>query len=431
VFASRGTVAGGPSVAADLSDTTQNSIEPSVGVDLAGDALVSWNVPPSSGIISDIRASSAPAGGSFPLPTQTIDLAKVSDLDKSTNTAMGPSGRAIVTWSHTTGTEEITTGVSWTPAGAFTPAQTISAPGENDLTIQSDVADALGDDLATWLTTSGTAELAVYDAAPPSLSTPTIPSSATAGVAASFSIPTPLDVWSEPVAVAWSFGDGATASGTTAAHIYAQAGAYQVKVTATDALGNETSQSASISVAAASTSGTGASSTGASGSSSSASPSGSSSSPSQTATTPSGSGQPLTVTALKLSITRFRRGRSAATISAHRTKALPSATTISFVLSGAATVALRFESASKGVLVGHQCKALTKARRKGRPCTRYVAASHGVSRQAGAGTDRIVFDAVLDGGARLAPGTYRLSVLATSADARASAAQRPTFTVIA
>jgi PKD domain len=425
VFASRGTVAGGPSVATDLSDATQNSIEPSVGVDPTGDALVSWNVPPSSGIISDIRASAALAGGAFPLPTQTIDLAKVSDLDSSTTTAMGPSGRAIATWSHTTGTEEVTTGVSWTPAGAFTPAQTISAPSENDLAIQSDVADPLGDGLATWLTTAGTAELAVYDAAPPALSAPTIPASATAGVAASFSVPTPLDVWSEPVAVTWSFGDGATATGTAVTHTYAQAGVYQVKATATDALGNEISQSGSIGVAAASTSGTSGSSANSSGTS------GSSSSASPPATASSGGGRPLTVTDLELSPTRFRRGRRAATISAHEIKALPSTTTIAFVLSGAATVTLKFEGASAGVLVGHQCKALSKARRKGRPCTRYVVASHGVSRQAGAGTDRITFAGVLDGGARLAPGTYRLSLLATRGGARASAAQRPTFEVIA
>jgi hypothetical protein len=136
----------------------------------------------------------------------------------------------------------------------------------------------------------------------------------------------------------------------------------------------------------------------------------------------------LTVTNLKLSVARFRRGRRAATIAKQaRTKPLPTATVVSFTLSQAASVRLSFEQAHAGILVGHRCVAATKAHRHGRRCTRYTALARGVARSAHAGTDRIVFYGVLDGDARLAPGTYRLSLSAVAGGDRALAAQRPTF----
>jgi len=138
----------------------------------------------------------------------------------------------------------------------------------------------------------------------------------------------------------------------------------------------------------------------------------------------------VTVTNLKLSPARFRRGRRAATIAKSTVKTLPTATTISFALSQAATVKLSFEAAHAGVLVAHKCTAIGKTHRKGKPCTRYALVPHGVSLSAHAGTDRITFDGVLDGGSRLAPGRYRLSLAAVGVGGSATAAQRPTFTLV-
>jgi hypothetical protein len=136
----------------------------------------------------------------------------------------------------------------------------------------------------------------------------------------------------------------------------------------------------------------------------------------------------LTVGALKLSPSRFRRGRRAATIA--KAKALPSATTISFSLSEVATVALSFEQEDAGVLVGHRCSAPSKARHGGRRCTRFVPVSHRLSGGGRGGSNTIAFDGVLDSGARLAPGTYRVSLVATAGAMRASAAQHPTFVLL-
>jgi len=136
----------------------------------------------------------------------------------------------------------------------------------------------------------------------------------------------------------------------------------------------------------------------------------------------------LTVGALKLSPTRFRRGRRAATIA--KAKAVPSATTISFSLSEIATVTLSFEQADAGLLVGHKCGAPANAHHGGRRCTRFVAISHRLSGSGRAGSNTIAFDGVLGGDARLSPGTYRVSLTATAGATRANAAQHPTFVLL-
>jgi hypothetical protein len=139
-------------------------------------------------------------------------------------------------------------------------------------------------------------------------------------------------------------------------------------------------------------------------------------------------GAGLTVTGLTLSPTRFRRGRHAARLT--RTKAVATATTLTFALSEAATVTLTFEQARAGALVGHTCGARKGSRRKGRPCTRYTLIPGDVRESAHAGTDRIDFQGVLDGGKALSPGAYRVSLSARAGGAAAATAQHPTFTLL-
>ncbi len=146
----------------------------------------------------------------------------------------------------------------------------------------------------------------------------------------------------------------------------------------------------------------------------------------------SGPGRPEAaevVSNLRLTPARFRRGRRAATIA--KSKSTPTATRISFTLSRAASVTLSFEREQAGVLTGHRCLAPSKVRRRGRRCTRYAAVPHAVVRTAHAGADTIGFYGVLDGGSRLAPGVYRLALLATTAaGVITTSAQRPSFTLL-
>jgi hypothetical protein len=140
------------------------------------------------------------------------------------------------------------------------------------------------------------------------------------------------------------------------------------------------------------------------------------------------------LSALKLSPTRFRRGTRAVVIatakrSRHQPKAA-TATTISFDLSESASVSLRFERKSTGVTVGHSCVAPSKRHRRGKPCTLYVAVPGAVTFLAPAGGDRITFDGVLERGAHLALGSYRLTATASASGASSTAPQHPTFTLL-
>jgi hypothetical protein len=132
------------------------------------------------------------------------------------------------------------------------------------------------------------------------------------------------------------------------------------------------------------------------------------------------------VSSLTVSPARFRRGRHAAAIS--RTRA-PTGTTIAFALTHSATVTLSFEQQLAGVRAGARCLP-AGPRRHGRPCARWAHVAHTVVRPAPAGADGVHFEGVLDGGSRLSPGRYRLSLTAADAGGGASAAQHPAFTLL-
>jgi hypothetical protein len=137
------------------------------------------------------------------------------------------------------------------------------------------------------------------------------------------------------------------------------------------------------------------------------------------------------VSALKLSPTRFRRGTGAATLAKHARKRIPVGTTISFTLSATATVTLTFQRTQPGRSSAGRCLAPSPKHRHGHHCTRYTAVHGSVSIAAPTGADRLGFDGVLDGGATLPPGSYRLLLNASDATGTTTAAQRPTFTLLA
>jgi PKD repeat protein len=97
-----------------------------------------------------------------------------------------------------------------------------------------------------------------YDAAPPMLRSVSVPGSALPGATAAFSADA-FDQFSTP-SIAWDFGDGTSGSGGSASHAFAQPGSYAVKVTATDSLGNATSETRNVTVAFADADGDGAAS---------------------------------------------------------------------------------------------------------------------------------------------------------------------------
>ena len=129
------------------------------------------------------------------------------------------------------------------------------------------------------------------------------------------------------------------------------------------------------------------------------------------AVTPVAGAAPV-VSGLRLSRSRFRRG-----------------TRVTFTLSEAAAVTLTFERATPGRRAGRRCVPATRARSRRRRCTRYVRVRGTVRRNAPAGTSRIRFAGVLDGGRRLTAGGYRLTLVAVDAAGRTSAPRRAAFTI--
>jgi hypothetical protein len=134
-----------------------------------------------------------------------------------------------------------------------------------------------------------------------------------------------------------------------------------------------------------------------------------------------------TVSGLTIAPTRFKRGRRAASISRANTR---TGATIAFTLSSAATMTLGFEQSRRGIRVGKRCLSPGKGHLHARTCTRYLSVAHTIVRQGHPGADRVHFEGVLDGGFRLAPGSYRLSLSAANAGGRSSAVQHPGFTLL-
>jgi hypothetical protein len=138
------------------------------------------------------------------------------------------------------------------------------------------------------------------------------------------------------------------------------------------------------------------------------------------------------VTDLELSPSTFRRGKHMATIAKSGTKKkAPTATTVSFDLSEAATVTLGFEPSRPGVTVGKRCVVKSRRNSKGKRCSLWMPAHGNVIRAGHAGLDKIHFEGILDADKPLPAGTYRLSLKASDQAGSATAPQHPTFKLTA
>jgi hypothetical protein len=106
----------------------------------------------------------------------------------------------------------------------------------------------------------------------------------------------------------------------------------------------------------------------------------------------------------------------------HAKKKHPSATTISFGVSQAATVKLTFAKRIKGRRVGKRCSA---TKHHGKRCTAYKPIKTTVTLNGAAGENRLTVP-----GKKLRPGTYRLSVAATSATGQHSNTLTASLTIL-
>jgi hypothetical protein len=207
---------------------------PSLAMNETGEGVVDWPVQ------SAIDVATAPAGGDF----GAIERVATEGTPALAEVSIAPSGALALAWlknaTESAGCREISEyGSVRPPGGTFTQSSgIITACGPTGLASRLQlVGDSAGDALAIWQESTTLGENVrgfVYDVGP-TLGAVAIPTSARVGESVSFGMTSPISVWRPVTATTWSFGDGATASGLTAAHTYTQSGEYHVTASAADA----------------------------------------------------------------------------------------------------------------------------------------------------------------------------------------------------
>ncbi|MBN8867889.1 MAG: PKD domain-containing protein [Solirubrobacterales bacterium] len=137
------------------------------------------------------------------------------------------------------------------PDGAATPLADYKA--NDSIQFAEPSFSASGDASVAWTGTISDSgygrqlDAAIYDASGPTVDT-RIPTKTTQG----FETVMAADGSdrSGPVSLSWSFGDGGTAAGRYVKHAFASTGTFEVKVTATDGVGNETVETVPVEVVA-------------------------------------------------------------------------------------------------------------------------------------------------------------------------------------
>lgn len=358
----------------------QTASIPALAADAGGRTTAAWKSLNTTEVLTSVRAEGT--ANAFGTP-QAIGSSTSPRL------ALGPVGSGLLlldgraqagTFALADGSFGPFDGTPYLPAGTALGMAAAGDPG--------------GDAAVAWALLDGSTHhlrWAPYDVTAPEARSVSIPASAVAGRAATFSV-TPYDALSGATA-AWDFGDGATASGAAVAHNYDAAGSRTVMVTVTDGAGNTATASGPVSVTAAPATGGGA------GVDANPGPG-----PGPGIRTPADTTAPE-LTAVTVTPRRFRVG-PARTALAARARA-PRGTHISWRLSEAAMV--RF--------------VLARLPRKGKPV-----AAGSMTRRANAGAGKIAFSGRL-GRKALRRGGYRMTVTATDKAGNASRTVTVGFTV--
>jgi len=211
---------------------------PLVAVDDAGNAQALWFGP--GGMLAALR----PAFGAF-------TSALLSATSSYRALATSPSGDAFALWSTSSATTIVASRRA-TGAGFADPVPLASVAAPGVVYGPGVGVDDQGNAFVVYARSEAagsTVDAAAYDAAAPALTAVSVPASATAGQAIALSA-TAADRVSG-AALHWDFGDGTAADGPSVGHAFATAGAFAVKVTATDGAGNATSATRTVVVAAA------------------------------------------------------------------------------------------------------------------------------------------------------------------------------------
>lgn len=363
-----------------------SSVPYAAGISADDHAYVLYSFQGTSSAQDCVGAIRAPVGSAFTSPSCV----------SATNFQTGAHGRvallgddAYFEWTGNpgAGTVHAIQGSRWT-AGEAQPEAGVNLddPGP-PMTVISMLPDQDGSVAAFWASGTGgaaTLRAAAFDGGGPNVVSASVPAQGTAGQPVAMSVSF-ADLWSglgsdQP---AWSFGDGGSATGGSVTHTYAAPGTYQVTVTASDGLGNQTVQHYSIVVSAV-----------------------------PPVTKPSGPGSPLRMTHVGQKAARWAEpgGRS------HRHRSVQVGTSFHFTLNQAARVKLTFLRPTAGHKVRHRCSR-GRARHAAR-CVLMVRVGT-IRLSANAGRNAVAFNGTISHH-RLAPGSYTVTITAGSGAAAVS-----------
>ena len=219
------------------------NVPPVLAVHANGRMIALWSeVGATTRLRSATRAAAADPWGA---PGYVRD---VIDTPRCCGVAITPTGTVTVVTA-VFGTIEAQQRVG--DAGAWGPVSTLGTDFFNTTPIAG--GDDAGHVLALWVRNGGqtTSDLvgSTFDVSAPLIDTVTVPTQATAGQPVAVSA-TARDLWSSVAETRWTFGDSsAPTPGAAASHTWAAAGSYTVTLRVTDAAGNATESTRSITVA--------------------------------------------------------------------------------------------------------------------------------------------------------------------------------------
>ena len=241
IVQSRATVAGSTTFQPvdELSDPGAAASFPQVALDAQNTAVAVW--VRNQVVESATRAS----GGSFSAPVLVSGPGASAAIPR---VAMDAGGNAIAIWAQAIGSDTMVQASRRPQGGSFGSVDPISSGG--DASFPKAVFDNEGKIVAAWsqerADATQVAQVAAFDAAPPTLAAVSVPSAGTAGQGVGMAAAA-TDRWSG-ASLSWTFGDGTGATGGAVTHAFGSAGAFNVTVTATDGVGNATSATRPIAI---------------------------------------------------------------------------------------------------------------------------------------------------------------------------------------
>jgi PKD domain len=240
--------------ATDLARPGTDTSSLRLAVDARGDVTAVW--APALRSPSVVQSRRLPAGAAAWSPV--VPVSPPDRVAVSPSIAVDPRGDAVVTWLRPVGdpTQDlwrVEAAARAATAGGFGPPGVVMADPVNDeLSVG---IDARGRAVAAAHWFNGAARsvrASILGAAGPALGALRVPAAGTLGRPTAFAV-APGDLWTPFAPTRWTFGDGASATGDRVAHVYRHRGRFRVRATATNALGESTTATRTIVIAAAPT----------------------------------------------------------------------------------------------------------------------------------------------------------------------------------